>query len=105
MTYVTFILKLLEIQNKEKKVGWHGMLHLHRLKKVRSWSLCPSPNCDHRCKRSQGGKVPTTNLLNPLEKCVGHIKKFGPLQTTFLPLWCPKLVTGLVLIKMRTKQS
>jgi len=32
-------------------------------------------------------------------------KNLGPFQKTIRPLWCPKLVTGLILIKVQTERS
>jgi len=40
-----------------------------------------------------------------LEKCVGHSLKMWNLPETLRPLWRPKLVTGLVSIKLKTERS
>ena len=79
---------------------------------------CPPPNCDHGCRRSQGGEALLKFFHPPWKNVLDIFKNLGPSQTTFLPsgvpswlrdnfspLWCPKLVTGLVLIKMQTERS
>jgi len=50
--------------------------------------------------------------LAPLEKCVGHsfklfyiVEKFGPLSENSSPHWCPKVVTGLLLIRKHMKTN
>jgi len=49
---------------------------------------------------------PPYNFFRPSWKNVLDIfKNLGLSQTTLLLLWCPKLVTGLVLIKMQTERS
>jgi len=48
----------------------------------------------------------TPEIFRPLWKNVLDIfKNLGPSHTTLLPLWCPKLVTGQVLIKVKTERS
>jgi len=64
----------------------------------------PPPKCANGCRSSQGRNTPKF-FSPPLEKCVGHSLNIWTLPDNSSPLWCRKLVTGLVLIKMKTERS
>ena len=54
------------------------------------------------------GAKPTLKNFSPRWKNVLDIlqlKNLGPFEKTLRPPWCPKLVTGLLLIKMQTERS
>jgi len=60
--------------------------------------------------RNYGDEAHSKNFFAPLEKCVGHslklldiVQNFGHSQKSLIPFWCPKLVTGLLLIKVQTE--
>ena len=84
---------------------WYRLLHPHRLKKV----VGHVPSVPYLIATMGAGGLRVAKPLNifspPWKNVLDIFKNLGPSQTPLLPLRCPKMVKGLVLIKMQTERS